>query len=257
MKFLVSVICLCLLFLPLNATSPNSISKDTKQSNNSESRYEFVDPRDGIFVSGYKAFKAGNFKQAVKWYTKAAEQGHAPAQHSLGLMFGNGIGLPQNKKQAVEWYTLAAEQGHAGAQSLLGVAYYLGEGVLQDYKIAANWVSKAAEQKDVSSQSLLGSMYYDGEGVPQDYREALKWLTKAAEQGEGQAQNRLGAMYYYGHGVIKDYAKSYAWANIGAANTGSSKVREIISEIMTPTQIAEGQKLSREMVEANPKLLGN
>ena len=64
-------------------------------------------------------------------------------------------------------------------------------------------------------------------------------------------------MYALGKGVLKDTVTAYSWANIAAANGYSSKLRELLTKQMTPEQIAEGQKLSREMVKANPKLLGN
>ena len=47
----------------------------------------------------------------MKWYTLAAEQGHASAQYNLGFMYNNGRGVPQDDKTAVKWHTLAAEQG--------------------------------------------------------------------------------------------------------------------------------------------------
>ena len=49
-----------------------------------------------------------NDKTAVKWLTKAAEQGYVDAQYNLGLMYDNGEGVPENDKTAVKWYTLAA-----------------------------------------------------------------------------------------------------------------------------------------------------
>ena len=54
-----------------------------------------------------------DYKQAVKWYTKAAEQGNAEAQYNLALVYANGQGVPQDYKQAAKWYTKAAEQGNA------------------------------------------------------------------------------------------------------------------------------------------------
>ena len=46
---------------------------------------------------------------------KAAEQGDAEAQTSLGLMYDNGKGVPQDYAEAVKWYRKAAEQGHLAA----------------------------------------------------------------------------------------------------------------------------------------------
>ena len=45
-------------------------------------------------------------------------------------MHTQGQGLPQDFKEGVKWYRLAAEQGNAAAQSNLGVMYARGKGVL-------------------------------------------------------------------------------------------------------------------------------
>ena len=42
-----------------------------------------------------------------------AEQGHASAQYNLALKYDNGEGVLQDYKEAVKWYTKAAEQGHS------------------------------------------------------------------------------------------------------------------------------------------------
>ena len=60
-------------------------------------------------------------KQAVYWFTKAAEQGYANAQYNLGVMYANGEGVTRDHKQAVYWYTKAAEQGYVEAATLLQV----------------------------------------------------------------------------------------------------------------------------------------
>ncbi|WP_244062436.1 tetratricopeptide repeat protein, partial [Aeromonas caviae] len=70
------------------------------------------------------------------WFHKAAEQGEVIAQSSLGSMYDNGKGVPQDYKQAVTWFRKAAEQGHAYAQFSLGSMYHEGNGVPQDYKQA-------------------------------------------------------------------------------------------------------------------------
>ena len=55
---------------------------------------------------------------------RLAEDGDAEAQNDLGVMYGNGEGVPQDYKEAVKWYRLAAEQGVAAAQYNLGGMYY-------------------------------------------------------------------------------------------------------------------------------------
>ena len=51
-------------------------------------------------------------------------------------MYNEGIGVPQDYKEAVKWYRLAAEQGDAEAQNNLGVMYDKGRGIDQDYVMA-------------------------------------------------------------------------------------------------------------------------
>ena len=77
-----------------------------------------------------------DYQEAAKWVRKAAKQGNAEAQYSLGLMYNNGDGVTQDYQEALKWYRLAAEQGHAPAQNNLGVMYINGEGVTQDYQEA-------------------------------------------------------------------------------------------------------------------------
>ena len=126
---------------------------------------------------------------------KKAEAGDAVAQYDLGGNYFFGVGLPkgvtQDYKEAVKWYTKSAEQGNKMAQSFLGICYYLGNGVTQDYKEAVKWFTKSAEQGCAGGQSNLGDCYKDGKGVPKSLSEAVKWYTKSAEQGNESAKRKL------------------------------------------------------------------
>jgi len=41
---------------------------------------------------------------AERFYRMSANQGYGPAQYSLGWLYYNGIGLPQDHEQAAKWY---------------------------------------------------------------------------------------------------------------------------------------------------------
>jgi TPR repeat protein len=60
-----------------------------------------------------------DYKKAVEWYQKTADQGYVTAQYNLGLMYENGKGVKQDYKKAVEWYQKAADQGDAPAKKAL------------------------------------------------------------------------------------------------------------------------------------------
>jgi len=49
--------------------------------------------------------------QSAKWYRRAAEQGSAPAQFSLGFKYYNGEGVQKSVALAYMWFNLAAAQG--------------------------------------------------------------------------------------------------------------------------------------------------
>jgi len=77
---------------------------------------------------------------------KSAEQGNAPEQSNLGVMYANGEGVPEDDAEAVKWFRKAAEQGHAEAQFNLGLMYAKGEGAPEDYVEAYVWANIAAAQ---------------------------------------------------------------------------------------------------------------
>jgi TPR repeat protein len=116
-----------------------------------------------------------------------------------------------------------------------------------------------AESGDAKAQYYLGFCYYYGEGITKDDHEAVKWFRKAAEQGNAEAKNNLGVLYSNGQGVPKDDVEAYKWLNLAAADgiVESAKNRDSITKIMTPDQIAEAQRLSREWMEKNKKEIEN
>jgi uncharacterized protein len=92
-------------------------------------------------------------------------------------------------------------------------------------------------------------MYSQGiGGAPKDLVQAAAWYRKAAEQGNAIAQLKLGSFYGLGDGVPKDFVSAYMWMNLaaGQGDETAKATRDRLEELMTPAQIAEAQKLSRE-----------
>ena len=211
-----------------------------------------------VFGFGWQAVKG--YRRTVKDFKEnknAAAKGVKEAQNSLGVNYRDGLGVEQDFKEAVKWFEKAADQGVADAQTNLGIMYVEGLGVEQDFKEAVRWYQKAADQEDLLAQTNLGAMYAEGFGVEQDFKEAVKWFEKAADQGAAMAQDNLGGMYGKGLGVEQNYVTAYTWASIAAFNgfEVAKETTSVIAKEMTSAQIAEAQKLSKEMVEKNPKLI--
>ena len=64
-----------------------------------------------------------------------------------------GQGVPQDNAQAAAWFRKAAEQGDADAQYTLGELNVLGQGVPQDWAEAYFWLDLAAAGKPRTSNA--------------------------------------------------------------------------------------------------------
>lgn len=158
--------------------------------------------------------KTKSFVEAVKWYRKAAEQGHAEAQFNLGYCYYLGIGLIQDEAKGLRWYRKAAEQKYTIAQYKLGIRYYLG--LTRRKTECIKWLHTAAGQGLVVAQYFLGTCYQHGEGVVQNHTESIYWYRKAAEQGYASAQYQLGVCYSKGMGVTEDRTEAIKWYKIAS-----------------------------------------
>lgn len=165
-----------------------------------------------------EAYTVGDYAKYLNIVRPLAQKGEAQAQFSLGASYEYGHGIPQNYTEAAKWYLLAAKQGHPWAET------------------------------------NLGQLYSDGKGVDQDYAQAAQWYLRAAARGYWVAQLNLGIMYRDGMGVPQDYIRAHMWFNLAAASRKDNLLREnreMIASKMSPSQIAEAQKLARECQRRN------
>ncbi len=157
-------------------------------------------------------YREKNNIAAVEWTRKAADQGFAAAQCTLGSMYEKGLGVAKSPSLALEWWCKAATQGFSFAQYHLGEKYSGGLGVEKNYSLAIEWHRKAAEQGLAESQIELGLLYSNGNGVEQSYTFAVDWYYKAAVQGHSMAQYNLGCVYARGgFGVAKSDTLAVEW----------------------------------------------
>ena len=195
---------------------------------------------------------ASNNVEAAKWYRRAADQGHVKAQLNVAMDYSTGSGVPKDPTEAVNWWRKAAEQGDTTAQSFLGNAYYKGEGVEKDIAAAIELFRKAAELGGGEAQYRLGFCYATGNGVPLNTAEAYRWFQKAAKQSQFYTFGifDIGEVYVKGKGVPADYLQGYKWYNLASAlgNEFAAKARDILAAKMTPDQVAEAQRLTRDFI---------
>lgn len=159
-------------------------------------------------------------------------------------------------KTAIKELQVLADKGNPKAQASLGSMYFEGKGVPQDFKQAMTWFRKAAGQGNIAAQHNIGLMYNNGMGVPPDFKQAMAWYLKAAEQGDADSQNNIGGLYGQGQGVQKDYVQAYKWMSLAAANgnKGAITSRDWLVAHLTVSQLEEGRRLAREWSAKHTKL---
>ncbi len=107
----------------------------------------------------------------------------------------------------------------------------------------------------------MADLHKGAEGDVASFRTAaLREYKPLAEQGVALAQFNLGIRYDQSRGVPKDDVQAYMWFNLAAAQGDEdaaftdgrredAELRDKLAKSMTPDQIAEAQKLSREWAE--------
>jgi len=211
--------------------------------------YEF-----GVFVTK-------DLKKAAYWYRKAAKQGDVKAKLKVkefdfwGAREGESALFSGNYKLAYEKLKPEAEQGNAVAQYRLGQMHKLGYGFSKNDQEAIKWFTKSAQSGSEDAQYELGVFYFDEKR--KNYKLAARYFEEAAENKHFIAQYRLGGMYRDGKGVIQDFVQAHMWFNIAIAEEKNiDKTRKSMNDIeknMTPSQIAEAQKLAREWVKEHKR----
>ena len=172
-------------------------------------------------------------------------------------MYGVGLGVSQDYGEAMKWFRRAAEQGHGEARYI--VTHSSGNDVPPALaREVAKWLRRAAERGDVVAQYTLGNMYSQGQGVAQDHAEAAIWYQRAAEQGAADAQLAIGTMYDRGLGVRRDDVQAHKWYDLAASRFQSperqeaaARYRDRVAVRLSPNLLAQARRLAREWRPTN------
>lgn len=104
----------CLSVLGLNGCS-NTVSQKEKN----------IVQSDSLYKEGQKYFLGDgveqNYKKALEYFEKAANQGSVIAQNDLAGMYFKGIGTEKNEAKALHWFNEASKLNSPEAQYNLGI----------------------------------------------------------------------------------------------------------------------------------------
>ena len=166
-----------------------------------------------------------------------AERGEADAQNELGKYYLNGDERKPDGEESMKWFEKAAAQGHLAAQYNAAFSHYLGRGVEMNVKKAEYWWLKSAAQGDAESQNILGLLYQMDTDIPRNDKAAACWFLKAAYQDHGEAQFRIGVMYDLGRAVPQDTPVAITWWGMAQENGYElSSESKRLTGIIIPTE---------------------
>jgi len=145
----------------------------------------------------------------------------------LGVVFGDRRKI---LRAIIASFMLMAIAGTAVAGALEDGYSALNEG---DYTTALQLFRPLANEGNVAARKAIA--------IINDY-------CLHADKGNGLAQFSLGFIYERGLGLPQDYVRAHMWFSLAAAQgtKGAAEWRERLATRMSPTQIAEAQKLARE-----------
>lgn len=188
---------------------------------------------------------ASSQSQVLNALRRRAEAGDAEAQYRLGMLYGNGEGVPLDHAQAEHWFSLAARQGHEDALLDLAWLYATGTGVEVNESRARELYLLAASHGSGRAQYIAATMYRYGQyGVEPDMARALEYYQLAAERGVSSAQFALAKLLMEGKLVERDDVVALQWMTLAQAN-GSRRAEEYLPHLlarMSPEQMAEARQ---------------
>jgi hypothetical protein len=156
------------------------------------------------------------FTEAGKYFTTAAEQGHAKAQYQLASMYHSGQLGNDQRSNCIPWFLKSAAQANPEAEAALGdlSKFYPRSDLLKTVN-PVDMLLRSAEKGNLDAQFELAKRYQAADGVAKSETDAFKWMQRAATNQArstvvSKARYRLGVMYETGYSVPADAAKARA-----------------------------------------------
>lgn len=154
-----------------------------------------------------------DYQQAQHWFEKAAQKGNPDAMIRLVYFYSSNEEKNDAyfQEKAVETYKKQAEKGDSEAMFKLSIAY--GSPLaLDESNLSDYWLKKSAENGNTKAMYMLGYQQLVGIYGEENHSESVQWFEKAAEQGHVKAMFYLGDIYYSGNGnVTQDDKKAKHW----------------------------------------------
>ena len=190
---------------------------------------------------------------------RLASRGNPEARYHLGMLYNNGIGVPQDPQRAFVLFRAAAEGGDPLGAYKLGCYYagqFGGEAVAPDEVLALRWKLVAA-RAGYSLAQLDVAIHH---ARREQWTEAVPWFTAAARQGDAQSLYNLSIFYKDGLGTRR--SQPHAWAMFrlsqlasrGHLTANAERALAEMSNAMDAAQRTQAQRIADSFVTGPTEL---
>ena len=185
-----------------------------------------ADIREDKLRAGLAAMERQHYATAMRAWSDLAQAGDPEAQHNIGYMYEEGLGVTQQFNVAMDWYRRAARGGLSEADHNLGMMYVDGRGVAKSWAQGLTHFRKAAERGLTESRYMIALSYFQGEGQIQNRQLAYEGFRETAIEGYADSQYMLSFMLLDGTDVKRRSAQAFVWASL-AMSQGQQQAGEI------------------------------
>lgn len=199
-------------------------------------------------------------------WRQSAFSGDVNSIYSLGVMYYDGIGCPQDDYEAVRYWQQAVAHGHPRSQYRLGLMHISGRGgAVKSDLLAEELFCLAARHGHAAAQLTLSQMIQQGRAIPENEYEADRLYVGSALQGTNlifaEAENsnpeaifHLACMYRDGRGGLEQsWTRATYWMR-KAAQAGHTGGMYEMSQLCMGNDNVEAVRWLRKGSDArNPK----
>lgn len=147
----------------------------------------------------------GFFARCVDMARRAADADVPEAMWVLAVAYENGCGVEEDGEQALHYYRRGSELGHAGCTHTLGCFYLSGDYLISDVDKGFAMCMQAAEQGYGPAMQTIGRCYQFGDGVPSSMKTALEWYEKYLETNDDPEFAQSVAYFKSIPGLAEDF----------------------------------------------------
>jgi uncharacterized protein len=150
----------------------------------------------------------------------------AEVHYLQGVLYFNGLGMPQNFDSAFDHFKIAAHAGLPAAQYAAGTMLVDGRGIDRDYEVGLDFLRQACSQSFVPALFYLGVLLSSQDAHS---TEAFTLYSSAAKLGLPAAARAIAVAYDKGIGVMKSEKDALHWYEC-AASKGDCFSSETLAE---------------------------